>query len=146
MFGFGADLHIERLENCSFGGSKSPTGVESQQLAAGGHIRSHALASQGTGSQAFTKSFSKGMSASESEKKKKESKNWIDKSNEARLRDLRATRECHKRKSRVASSFAVRKPNAVVKAHHNIVPRFPKPRQVCCSHLDSFTHRDLPVK
>lgn len=127
-----ADLDVKLFaeENCSLGGNRSQAGAGSQ-LTAGRRLLSYALGSQGTGSQAITKSFSKGgPSTSEAKKDKKCSSNWIDKSNEARLRDLRAKRERNKRKNRVSSSSAVRKPNAVVKAHHNIVPRFPKPMQV----------------
>lgn len=120
--------------------AERPLQERDSNLSAGGLSR---LPSQGFMSQGYlTNSFSKGLSMSEAGKDRKRSSNWINKSNEARLRDLRAKGDRNKRRSRISSS-APRKPNAVVKAHHHIVPRFPKPVQVswsCTVHrLETFS-------
>lgn len=121
------------LENCSLGGNNRSHAGTGSQATAGGRLPSLTLASQGTASQAITKSFSKsGLSAQEAKKHNKHV-NLRDKSRAAWKKDVRSKDGVKsKRKNRASSSSAVRKPNAVVKAHHNIVPRFPKPMQVRC--------------
>ena len=129
-----------RDRSCPLGGNNRSQGGAGSQATLGGRLPSLALASQGTGSQAATKSFTKSGLSNQEAKKQNMHANLHDKSRAAWKKDVRSKDGAKsRRKSRVSNPSAVRKPNAVVKAHHNIVPRFPKPVQVC------FIRQDLPM-